>query len=81
MGLTLTITAKGQVTFRREVLQHLGLRPGDRVEVDLLADGRVELHRPVQGTIDNFIGCLPDRGIRASIDEINQAIEAGWSQR
>ncbi len=81
MGVVLTITAKGQVTLRKEVLDHLGLQPGDRVMVDLLAPGRVELHRPAQALIDGFIGCLPDRGVRASIDEIAEAAKEGWSQR
>ena len=26
---TLTVTARGQVTFRKEVLQHLGIKPGE----------------------------------------------------
>jgi AbrB family looped-hinge helix DNA binding protein len=38
---TLTITAKGQITLKREVLEHLGLRPGSQVEVDLLPGGKV----------------------------------------
>jgi hypothetical protein len=33
---TLTVTARGQVTFRKEVLQHLGIGPGDKIELDLL---------------------------------------------
>ncbi|MGO7565492.1 AbrB/MazE/SpoVT family DNA-binding domain-containing protein, partial [Rhizobium johnstonii] len=33
---TLTLTAKGQVTLKKEVLQHLGVRPGDKIYVDLL---------------------------------------------
>ena len=37
---TLTVTARGQVTFRKDVLQHLGIRPGDKIELDLLPDGR-----------------------------------------
>lgn len=40
---TLTVTARGQVTFRKEVLQHLGIKPGDKIELDLLPDGRAEL--------------------------------------
>ena len=40
---TLTITAKGQITLKREVLEHLGLQPGSRVEVDLLPNGKVGL--------------------------------------
>ncbi|MEI6002898.1 AbrB/MazE/SpoVT family DNA-binding domain-containing protein, partial [Paraburkholderia bengalensis] len=26
---TLTVTSRGQVTFRKEVLQHLGIQPGE----------------------------------------------------
>jgi bifunctional DNA-binding transcriptional regulator/antitoxin component of YhaV-PrlF toxin-antitoxin module len=40
---TLTVTARGQVTFRRGVLQHLGIRPGEKIELDLLPNGRAEL--------------------------------------
>jgi len=40
---TLTITSKGQITLKREVLEHLGLQPGSRVEVDLLPNGKVGL--------------------------------------
>lgn len=41
--VTLTITAKGQVTLKQEVLRHLGLEPGSQVEVDLLPGGKVGL--------------------------------------
>ena len=37
MSITLTVTAKGQITLRREVLTHLGVRPGDELDADLLA--------------------------------------------
>ena len=40
---TLTITAKGQVTFNKEVLRHLGLKPGDKVELELLSEGRANI--------------------------------------
>jgi hypothetical protein len=33
---TLTVTARGQVTFRKEVLQHLGIEPGGRMCVPRL---------------------------------------------
>ena len=29
----LTLTARGQVTFRKKVLKHLGMKPGDQIEV------------------------------------------------
>jgi AbrB family looped-hinge helix DNA binding protein len=37
---TLTVTARGQVTIRKEVLQHLGIQPGEKIELYLLPDGR-----------------------------------------
>jgi len=40
---TLTVTAKGQVTLRRELLDHLGVRPGDRIDVDKLPDDGIDL--------------------------------------
>ena len=38
---TLTVTARGQVTFRKDVLQHLGVHPGEKIELDKLPDGCV----------------------------------------
>jgi AbrB family looped-hinge helix DNA binding protein len=40
---TLTVTARGQVTVRKEVLQHLGIRPGEKIELDKGSDGTVTL--------------------------------------
>ena len=40
---TLTVTSRGQVTFRKEVLQHLGIQPAQKIQLDLLPDGRAEL--------------------------------------
>jgi len=31
----LKVTAKGQVTLKKEVLDHLGIKPGDEIDVDL----------------------------------------------
>lgn len=78
---TLTVTTRGQVTFRKEVLQHLGIQPGEKIEVDLLPDGRIELKaaRPT-GSIEGFLGLLAGKTRKvATIDEINQAAAAGWS--
>lgn len=41
---TLTVTAKGQITPRRELLQHLGIGPGHQLTVDKLANGVLALH-------------------------------------
>ena len=36
---TLTVTAKGQVTLRKDVLEHLGVHPGEKITVNKLPDG------------------------------------------
>lgn len=78
---TLTITERGQVTFRKDVLKHLGLRPGDRIEVDLLPGGRATLKAATPaGSMDAFVGMLAGRSEwAATIEEINEAAAEGWS--
>ncbi len=76
-----TLTARGQVTFRKDVLQRLGIRPGEKIEVDKLPDGRVALRaaRP-SGTIDGFLGLLAGKTHKvATLDEINEAAADGWA--
>jgi bifunctional DNA-binding transcriptional regulator/antitoxin component of YhaV-PrlF toxin-antitoxin module len=78
---TLTVTARGQVTFRKDVLQHLGIRPGERIELNKLPDGRVSLKamRP-SGKIDSFLGLLAGKTKKvATMDEINEAAASGWA--
>lgn len=77
----LTVTARGQVTFKKEVLQHLGIRPGEKIELDLLPDGRGMLKAARQtGTIANFVGLLAGRTNKvATIEEINEAAAQGWA--
>ena len=36
---TLTVTAKGQVTLRKDLLKYLGVQPGEKITVDKLPDG------------------------------------------
>jgi len=83
MGTTLRVTAKGQVTLRRELLRHLGVSPGDKVVVDFLPDGRAELRAAkTPASIDEFIGCLRRPGTKAlSIEEIGELAAQGWAGR
>jgi hypothetical protein len=63
------------------VLQHLGIHPGEKIELDKLPDGRVALRaaRPV-GAMDDFIGLLAGKTKTvATLEEINDAAAAGWA--
>ena len=46
---TLTITTKGQVTLRQELLCHLGVAPGDRIElITLRNQNEIALDTPAR---------------------------------
>ncbi|KXU38767.1 DNA-binding protein [Ventosimonas gracilis] len=80
---SLAVTTKGQVTLKRDLLHHLGIKPGERVEFEKLPDGeiRVRAARPA-GTIENFFHAL-DGKVKLkkplSIEEMNDIAAAGWA--
>ncbi|HLX17221.1 MAG TPA: AbrB/MazE/SpoVT family DNA-binding domain-containing protein [Bradyrhizobium sp.] len=79
---TLTVNAKGQVTLRKDLLDHLGVHPGDKISVDKLPDGRIEVKatRPT-GKISDVFGPLKGRrkGPPLSIEDMNDIIAKGWA--
>jgi bifunctional DNA-binding transcriptional regulator/antitoxin component of YhaV-PrlF toxin-antitoxin module len=80
---TLTVTAKGQVTLRKDLLQHLGVHPGEKISVDKLPDGRIEMRaeRPA-GKISDVFNMLRRRnGPSLSIEQINEIAVRGWRGR
>jgi bifunctional DNA-binding transcriptional regulator/antitoxin component of YhaV-PrlF toxin-antitoxin module len=80
---TLTVTARGQVTFRKKVLQHLGIKPGEKVALELLPDGRGLLRAAKPGgSIDGFLGLLANRTKKvATVEEMNEAAARGWADK
>lgn len=76
----LTVTAKGQVTLRKDVLEHLGVQPGDQIDVEKLPDGRVEVRAAPTGNISAVFGMLKNKtNVSLTIEEINEAIRDGWT--
>jgi AbrB family looped-hinge helix DNA binding protein len=78
---TLTVTAKGQVTFRKDVLEHLGVHPGEKIEVEKLPSRRIEV-RAVKSAnpISGVFGTLKHKtGPRLSVDEMNRIAARSWS--
>ncbi len=77
----LTVTAKGQVTLRKDLLEHLGVRRGEKVSIEKLPDGRIELRaaRPTGKISDAFDFLKRKGGPSLSIEEMNQIIADGWA--
>jgi bifunctional DNA-binding transcriptional regulator/antitoxin component of YhaV-PrlF toxin-antitoxin module len=78
---TLTVTAKGQVTLRKDLLKHLGVHPGEKITVDKLPDGRIEMKaaRPTGKISDVFNMLRRKDGASLSIEEINDLAARGWA--
>ena len=78
---TLTVTAKGQVTLRMDLLKHLGVQPGEKITVDKLPDGRilVKAARPTGDISDVFNFLKRTNGASLSIEEISKIAARGWA--
>ena len=80
---SLAVTIKGQVTLKRDLLQHLGIEPGERIEFEKLPGGelRIRAARPT-GTIDRFLHALDGKvTLKAplTIEEMNDIAARGWA--
>jgi hypothetical protein len=79
----LTVTAKGQVTLRKDLLKHLGVQPGEKIAVEKLPNGRIEVRaaRPT-GDISDAFDCLKrEGGPSLSIEQMNKIAARGWAGR
>jgi len=80
---SLAVTMKGQVTLKRDLLHHLGIKPGERIEFEKLPGGEIRgrAARPA-GTIEHFFHALDGKVKRKkplSIEEMNDIAAAGWA--
>jgi antitoxin PrlF len=76
----LKITAKGQVTLRKEVLRDLGVTVGDKVMLEKLSDGGYAIRPAPKGKISDIYGLLKRPGQRPiSIEEMNEVIADSWA--
>jgi hypothetical protein len=74
------ISADNQLTLSKDVLDHLGVRAGDKLEVDRLPGGRIQLLAARKGKISDTFGVLKRKiGKSLSIDEMNEIIAQGWA--
>jgi bifunctional DNA-binding transcriptional regulator/antitoxin component of YhaV-PrlF toxin-antitoxin module len=78
---TLTVTAKGQITLKQELLRHLKVAPGQKVAVEAMPDGQL-LVRPAakKHSIKGFSGMLAKKGTpHYTIAQIKKFTEEAWA--
>lgn len=77
---TLTVTSKGQVTLRKDLLEHLGVSPGEQIDVEKLPDGRIEVRAAATGSISAVFGMLKKKnGPSLTIEQMNEITRQGWA--
>jgi AbrB family looped-hinge helix DNA binding protein len=82
MMATLTITPEGTLTVPKELIQDIGMKPGEQVEVERLSNGSVILKPSAAvalpkktGKIEDLFGCLAGKSnVHLTIEEMNEAI-------
>jgi bifunctional DNA-binding transcriptional regulator/antitoxin component of YhaV-PrlF toxin-antitoxin module len=84
--MEMTLTGRGQFTFNKGFMEHLGVKPGDKVEVRKMPDGKLEIvaaRKNEKLTLDELVAqCRSrhkDNKIKLTLDEINAAIEQSYA--
>ena len=74
--IEMTLTAKSQFTFNKSLLEHLGVKAGEKIAVRKLPDGSINIgaskkHRNIM----ELAGALKGKSdVKLTDEEINQAI-------
>jgi len=78
--IEMTLTAKSQFTFNKSLLEHLGVKPGDKIAIRKSPDGSLNINASKKNrNIMDLAGALKGKtDIKMSIEEINQAIADGY---
>lgn len=77
----LTITAKGQITLKRELLRHMGVLPGQQIEIVEMPGGELRVRAVKRtGKISDVFGLLKRESREpVSIEQMNEAVAKGWA--
>jgi len=71
-----TLTSKGQVTIPKEIREALGLKTGDRLVFQLVAEGVVEI-RPRTVDLRSLAGMISPEEKGVSLDQMEEAVAEG----
>lgn len=78
--LEMTLTAKGQVTFNKSLLEHLGVKAGEKIAIKKQPDGSLKIDASKKRrNIMDLAGSLKGKtDVKLTIEEIQQAIVDGY---
>jgi antitoxin PrlF len=78
---SLTVTSRGQLTLRKDVLKHLRVQGGGKIDYEIGPNGRVTLRPKAKtGSIEDLNGCLAGKSkVKLTIKQIKEATERAWA--
>jgi bifunctional DNA-binding transcriptional regulator/antitoxin component of YhaV-PrlF toxin-antitoxin module len=80
--MEMTITDKGQFTLNKGLMEHLGIRPGEKVSVTRTPDGlnitAVKNKLSIDEVLQKIDKIMGNRDMISSIDDINHTIAEGY---
>jgi antitoxin component of MazEF toxin-antitoxin module len=79
---TLTITPEGSLNIPKELVQGLGMKPGEKMQLELLSNcsailtpARADETFKPKGRLEDLFGCLAGKtDVKLTIEEMNEAI-------
>ncbi len=79
--MVVTVTDKGQLTVPKSVRDRLGIRPGTKIDFEILADGSARMRVLTRGAAGLY-GLLQRRGERSrSVEDMDGGIAAAVADR
>jgi bifunctional DNA-binding transcriptional regulator/antitoxin component of YhaV-PrlF toxin-antitoxin module len=80
--MEMTITGKGQFTLNKGLMEHLGIRPGEKVSVTRTPEGlnitAVKNKLSIDEVLQKIDKIMENRDMTSSIDDINHTIAEGY---
>jgi bifunctional DNA-binding transcriptional regulator/antitoxin component of YhaV-PrlF toxin-antitoxin module len=82
MSTVMTLTSKGQFTFNKGLLEHLGIKAGDQVTIRKMPNGKIEIEAQKSKISDETLFDILDKNLKTnkkfSLEEIGTAIAQGY---
>ncbi|MDR2189085.1 MAG: AbrB/MazE/SpoVT family DNA-binding domain-containing protein [Azonexus sp.] len=78
----MTITARGQFTLNKGSMNHLGIRPGEKVTVSMEPDGTIRLAPAKRKlSLDDVLAGISKYDVgSAPVEEINRLVAEGYAE-
>jgi len=79
MSTAITLTAKGQFTFNKQLMEHMNVKVGDRIVIKKLPDASLKIEaEKSQCDILSLAGSI-ETNIHLTNEDIEEAIKGGYA--